>query len=196
MKKTLLMIALAALAAGPAFAQEEGPDTPARKGKNWNRAGGGAPQWAQNDKRGKRPEGPVDPEAMEQMRKIHMEIRDLAGAARLETDEARKADLVARLRAKLGEAADLMLVKQEKRLAQAEERLADLKAKIEYSKTNREKLLDEQVQRVLAGEKPQRPAAFDQFPHAKGGMPPPPPMEDDDLPPLDDEDAPPPPPAE
>ena len=41
MKKTLLMIALAALAAGPAFAQEEGPDTPARKGKNWNRAGGG-----------------------------------------------------------------------------------------------------------------------------------------------------------
>ena len=196
MKKTLLMIALAALAAGPAFAQEEGPDTPARKGKNWNRAGGGAPQWAQNDKRGKRPEGPVDPEAMEQMRKIHMEIRDLAGAARLETDEARKADLVARLRAKLGEATDLMLVKQEKRLAQAEERLADLKAKIEYSKTNREKLLDEQVQRVLAGEKPQRPAAFDQFPHAKGGMPPPPPMEDDELPPLDDEDAPPPPPAE
>ena len=73
---------------------------------------------------------------------------------------------------------------------------ADLKAKIEYSKTNREKLLDEQVQRVLAGEKPQRPAAFDQFPHAKGGMPPPPPMEDDELPPLDDEDAPPPPPAE
>ena len=42
MKKTLLMIALAALAAGPAFAQEEGPDTPARKGKNWNRDGGGA----------------------------------------------------------------------------------------------------------------------------------------------------------
>ena len=196
MKKTLLMIALAALAAGPAFAQEEGPDTPARKGKNWNRDGGGAPQWVQNDKRNRRPEGPVDPETMEQMRKIHMEIRDLAGAARLETDEARKADLVARLRAKLGEAADLMLVKQEKRLAQAEERLADLKAKIEYSKTNREKLLDEQVQRVLAGEKPQRPAAFDQFPHAKGGMPPPPPMEDDELPPLDDEDAPPPPPAE
>lgn len=196
MKKTLLMIALAALAAGPAFAQEEGPDTPARKGKNWNRDGGGAPQWAQNDKRGHRPEGAVDPETMEQMRKLHSEIRDLAGAARLETDEARKADLVARLRAKLGEAADLMLVKQEKRLAQAEERLADLKAKIEYSKTNREKLLDEQVQRVLAGEKPQRPAAFDQFPHAKGGMPPPPPMEDDELPPLDDEDAPPPPPAE
>lgn len=192
MKKTLLMIALAALAAGPAFAQEEGQDSPARKGKNWDRDGGGAPPWVQNDKRGRRPEGPVDPETMEQMRKIHSEIRDLAGAARLETDEARKADLVARLRTKLGEAADLMLAKQEKRLAQAEEKIAKLKEKIEYSKANREKLLDEQVQRVLSGEKPMRPEAFDRFPHAKGGMPPPPPMVDDELPPMDDEDAPPP----
>jgi hypothetical protein len=192
------MIAVAALAAGTAFAQEGANEYPAHKGKNWNCDGGGPPAWAQMDKRGRRPEGAVDPETMEQMRKIHSEIRDLAGAARLETDETRKADLVARLRAKLGEAADLMQAKQEKRLAQAEERLADLKAKIEYSKANREQMLDEQVQRVLAGEKPKRPEIFDRFPHAKGGMPPPPPpMEDDDIPPLmEDPDAPPPPPAE
>ena len=77
-----------------------------------------------------------------------------------------------------------MQVMQEKRLAQAEEHLVALKAKIEDSKANRDKLIDEQVQRVLSGERPQRPERFKDFPNAKhgmpeggpeGGMPPPPP---------------------
>ena len=198
MKKCMLMIALAALAAGSAIAQDDGPDSNHRKGKAWDREGG-QPGWGQMDKRGGRPEGAVDPETMKQMKALHEEIRDLGGAARVETDEARKAEIVARLRNKLGEAADLMQIKQEQRLAQAEQRLADLKAKMDDAKANRAALIEEQVQRVLKGEKPQRPDRFKDFPNAKHGMPeggpdgemPPPPL-GEDMP----EDMPEPPPAE
>ena len=71
-------------------------------------------------------------------------------------------------------------------------------------------MLDEQVQRVLSGEKPQRPDAFKRFPHAKGNlggegfgpgdeMPPPPEGADELAPPPPPEEIPgdlPPPPAE
>ena len=221
MKKYMLMLALAALAAGTAFA-EEGEDAGSQhpKGKSWNREGG-RQAWGQNDMRGgqdrrgemeprggERPGGPLDPATMEQMKAYHKAIKQLGEAARAETDEAKKAELVAQLRAKLGEVADLMQQKWEERLAQAEERLAGLKARIEDSKTNRDQRIDEQVQRILAGERPMHHGGFDRFPTAPGGrpaggpecggMPPPPPAGDDDLPPppLDDEDAPPPPPAE
>ena len=212
MKKTLMLMTVAALAAGVACAQSAGGDNagcPAGKAQGREGGRGG---WSQMDKRGDRPAGPVDAETMQKMRAIHEEIRDLAGAARVETDETKKAEIVARLRAKLGEVVDLMQVKQEQRLAQAEERLAGLKERIEYAKTHREEMLDEQVQRVLSGEKPQRPDVFNQFPHAKDGMmrgghgdwsrdemAPPPGAEDDELappPPEEMPDAPPPPPAE
>ena len=195
MKKTLMLMTVAALAAGVACAQNAGDDNAGSPpGMAWAREGGRG-GWNQADKRGERPAGPMDPETMQAMRAHHEEIRDLAGAARIETDETKKAEIVARLRAKLGEVADLMQAKQEQRLAQAEERLGGLKERIEYAKTHREEMLDEQVQRVLSGERPQRPEAFKRFPHAKGGKhgqgfgP------DDDMPPPEgaDELAPPPP---
>ena len=195
MKKTLMLMTVAALAAGIAGAQSAGNDNAGNPpGKAWGREGGRG-GWNQADKRTARPAGPVDAETMQKMRATHEEIRDLAGAARIETDEAKKAELVARLRAKLGEVADLMQAKQEQRLAQAEERLAGLKERIEYAKAHREEMLDEQVRRILSGERPARPEAFDRFPHAKGGMgrgpgfgpggemPPPPEEMPDDLPP-------------
>ena len=170
MKKTLMLMTVAALAAGVACAQNAGDDNAGNPpGKAWGREGGRG-GWNQMDKRGERPSGPVDAETMQKMRAAHEEIRDLAGAARIETDEAKKAEIVVRLRAKLGEVADLMQAKQEQRLAQAEERLGGLKERIEYAKAHREEMLDEQVQRVLSGERPQRPEAFKRFPHAKGGM--------------------------
>lgn len=212
MKKTLMLMTVAALAAGVACAQSAGGDNagcPA--GKPQGREGGRG-GWSQMEKRGDRPAGPMDAETMQQMRATHEEIRDLAGAARVETDATKKAEIVARLRAKLGEVADLMQVKQEQRLAQAEERLGGLKERIEYAKTHREEMLDEQVQRVLSGERPHRPDAFKQFPHAKGGMMmrgpdpeaggpgfAPPPEGDDELAPPPPEDMPedmPPPPTE
>ena len=208
MKKTLMLMTVAALAAGVACAQNAGDDNAGNPpGKTWGREGGRG-GWNQMDKRGDRPSGPVDAETMQKMRAIHEEIRDLAGAARVETDATKKTEIVARLRAKLGEVADLMQAKQEQRLAQAEERLGGLKERIEYAKAHREEMLDEQVQRVLSGERPQRPEAFKRFPHAKGGMGgpdfgpgddmPPPPEGADELAPLPENmpEGMPPPPAE
>ena len=193
MKKFTMMIAVAALAAGSAFAQEGNPGDGYPQGKKaWKHNDGGGQQgWSQADKRGgkDRPGGPLDPAEMEQMRAEHEAIRDLAGAVRLEADPAQKAALIEQLRTKLGVVADLMQVKQEKRLAQAEERLAGLKEKIEYGKTHRAELIEEQVQRILSGERPQRPERFKDFPNAKHGMPDrgpegemPPPPEDEDMP--------------
>ena len=199
MKKFMLMMAMVAIAAGTACADEGDDGSQRQKGKAWGKQG-----WGQNDDRGgqdrgdrmdKRggkdhPGGPMDPAMMEQMKADHKEIKALGEAARSVTNEAAKAEIVAQLRAKLGEVADRMQVMQEKRLAQAEERLADLKAKMEESRTNRAALIEEQVQRVLKGEKPQRPDRFKDFPNAKHGMPeggpdgdmPPPPPPGEDMP--------------
>ena len=210
MKKCMLMIAVAALAAGSAFAQESNPGDGCPPGKKaWSHHNDNQQGWGQMDKRGgkDRPGGPLDPAEMEQMRAKHEAIRDLAGAVRLETDPAKKAALVEQLRAKLGEIADRMQVHQEERLAQAEECLAGLKEKIEYGKTHRAELIEEQVQRILSGERPKRPAAFDKFPNAKHGLPesgpegemPPPPEDEEMAPPPTAEDMPgdvPPPPEE
>lgn len=177
MKKTMLMIAIAALAAGSAFAEEghnEGPGCPQGK-KAWDRDGGGKPSCCQMDKRGgkDRPGGPMDPAMMEQMKADHKAIKELGEAARAETDEAKKAELVGQLRAKLGEVADRMQAHREQRLAdiqaQADERIAQMKARFEEDKANRDSRIEEQVQRILSGERPERPAAFDRFPNAKGG---------------------------
>lgn len=204
MKKTLMLMTVAALAAGVACAQDDASEmNPPPAGAcdmSGPHHGGGQMGMRGNEKmgmRGDRPAGPMDDETMQSMRAIHEEIRDLAGAARIETDEAKKAEIVARLRAKLGEVADLIQAKQEQRLAQAEERLGGLKERIEYAKAHREEMLDEQLQRVLAGERPGRPDAFKRFPHAKGGMrgqgfgpggemPPPPADMPDDMPPPEE----------
>ena len=206
MKKTLMLIAIAALAAGSACAQEGEEGTP-NEGKAWSHGNGGQPGWergdrdrgngggperrGQMDKRGgkDRPGGPMSPEEMEQMKADHKAIKELGEAARAESDPAKKTELVAQLRAKLADVGARVLANQEKRLVQAEERLADLKEKIEYTKANRETLLDEQVQRVLAGERPMRPDRFKDFPNAKGGMPPPPRGDemDEDMPPPPEE---------
>lgn len=212
MKKIMILTTLAALAAGTAFAQE-GDDRGYGNDRDWNRdSGGQRGNWSQrderNDRRGwdqnrrgdeQRPGGPVDPALMQQMRDLNKAIRTLGESARAETNETAKAELVTQLKAKLGEVADLIQSGQEKRIAQAEERLASLKAKIEDSKKNRDSLIDEQVQRILSGEKPQRHGGYPGFPNAKGGRPeggseygemPPPPAGDDMAPPPAEEGAP------
>lgn len=190
MKTTMMALVVAAVAAGTAFA-EEGNGCTEHKGKGWGNEQGCKSAWGQGEERGRRPEGPMDPEMMEQMKANHKAIRELGEAARAETDPAKKEELVAQLRTKLGEVGDLMQKKWEERLAQAEERLSDLKEKVEYSKANRDALIEEHVQRILSGEKPQRPDHFRDFPNAKGGHRPPPPPpgdeEDSDMPPPPEE---------
>ena len=190
MKTCSMLILMAALAAGSAYAEGGSCEPKQSNGnKSWNCDGAGSEHRGQMDKRGGRPEGPMDPEMMEQMKANHKAIRELGEAARAETDPAKKEELVAQLRTKLGEVGDLMQKKWEERLAQAEERLAGLKAKIEESKTNRDALIEEHVQRILSGEKPQRPDHFRDFPNAKGGHRPPPPGDEmeDDMPPPPEE---------
>lgn len=183
MKKQMMMIAIAALVAGSAFAAEGEGGSQQQKGRSWDRDSGGKPAWGQNEERGgqdrrgqmdkrggdERGGGMMDPATMEQMRANHKAIRTLGEAARAETDEAKKAEIVAQIRVKLGEVADLMQTNQDKRLAQAEERFASLKAKIEASKAQRDSRIEEQVQRILSGERPERPDRFKEFPQAKGG---------------------------
>jgi hypothetical protein len=220
MKRYMMALMIAAVAAGTAFAEEGNDEQESHGGKAWSHGNGGGQGWergdrdrgngggqdrrGQMDKRGgkDRPGGPMSPEEMEQMKADHKVIQELGEAARAETDPAKKAEIVAQLRTKLADVGARMLANQEKRLVQAEERLAGLKEKIEYTKANRETLLDEQVQRILAGERPMHPGQFKDFPNAKGGMSkggpdfggmPPPPMGDDmPPPPPGDEDMPPP----
>ncbi len=224
MKKIMILTTLAALAAGTAFAQE-GDDRGSSNDRDWNRDSGGQHNsWNQRDERNdrqgwnqdrrgwdqnrrgdeQRPGGPVDPALMQQMRDLNKAIRTLGESARAETNETAKAELVTQLKAKLGEVANLIQSGQEKRIAQAEERLASLKAKIEDSKKNRDSLIDEQVQRILSGEKPQRHGGYPGFPNAKGGHPEggseygemPPPAGDEMAPPPAEGSEVPPPPAE
>jgi hypothetical protein len=201
MKRTLMALMIAAVAAGTAYAQEGNDEQEGHGGKSWNHGNGDQQGWNQRDERGDqdrgngdrqewkqdrrggkqawgqdkrdgdRPSGPMDQAMMEQMRTYHKAIKDLGDAARAETDEAKKAEIVAQLRTKIGEVSDLMQKKWEERLTQAEGRLAELKAKIEESKANRDGMIDEQVKRILSGEKLQHHGGFPGFPNAKGGMP-------------------------
>ena len=191
MKKCMLMIAIAALAAGTACAQEGGEDSHGRKDKARNRA----ERMLVRDK--ERPDNPMTDEMRAELRAEHEAIRDLAGAIRIETDDAQKAALVDQLRVKLGEAADRMQTLQAERLVQAEQRLGKLKERIEYAKTHRDELVEEHLQNILAGKRPPPHGGFKNFPNAKHGMPedgpggeemaPPPPGEEmpEDMPPAE-----------
>lgn len=175
MKKTLILTTLTLLVASLAFA-EKGPGR--GEGKMRARAGDRPmagteqPRWAHDPAEAGRYEGgPLDAETMQKMRSLHKAMRSLGEAARLETDEAKKAELVSQLRDKIGEAVDLAQASKEKRLAQAEERLASLKAHIESSKGNRDELIAAQLERILNDERPDTREPFRQFPHAKGARP-------------------------
>ena len=129
-----------------------------------------------------RPGGPMPPEMIQEMRAAHQAIRDLAQAARVETNEAQKAETIAQLRAKLAESADRMQAHQEERLAQAEQQLATLRERIQYAKDHRDDLVEEQIEHLLSGSPMPRPDPFDKFPYFKGGRHGPGPG-DDGLPP-------------
>ena len=183
MKTLLTTLAALALVAGSALAQEDSGRQGRRQRQGGADDGDSTGRQGRMEQRAKRahqggenrPGGPMSPEMMEELRAEHHAIRGLATAARNETDETRKAELVDQLRVKLGEVADRVQAHQETRLAQAEEQLATLKERIDYARENRDELIEEQLERILSGERPMRPGAFRDFPYAKEGYPPPPP---------------------
>ena len=150
MKKTLMMLMIAAFAAGTAFAEDGDGKQGEKKNKAWGRDGGGKPACSQTcpgGGKGRSCCGAVCSETKKQMKADHKAIRKLGKAARAEKDEAKKAELVAQLRAKLGEVAD-------RRQAQIEACIAQMKARLEDEKTNRDSQIEERLQRILSGEEP------------------------------------------
>lgn len=184
MKTAPIALLALALAAGAAFAkdQDRGHGKNRRDNPGRPEMAGKGPMAMRGDP--DRPGGPMSPEMLDQMRAEHRAIRALGEAARLETDETKKAQLVSQLRDKLASAADLVQAHQENRLAQAEERLVELRERIEYAKTHRDELVEEHLQRILSGERPRGPVGMDRFPNAKGDRRGPPHGDDfDDMPP-------------
>ena len=184
MKKYLMTALTIALAAGTAFAQDQGGNVrQAPPGMPGNCERGGPPMQGRQAMRGHQM---MDPEAMAQMHADQKAIMELGAAARAETNDTLKAEIVAKIRAKFGELADRRAANHQKRIAQAEKALADLKTKFEEDTANRDALIEKQIERVLAGERPMMPQRDRQVPQAKGGMPegpeggiPPPPSGDD-----------------
>lgn len=105
------------------------------------------------------------PEMTAERRAKFEAFRQLRHDVRAETDEAKKAELVERLRAALGEMADEQNAMQKERLAAAEKRIAvqkarldaqvgELKAMIEDAEAHRGEWIEEQVRLILSGERP------------------------------------------
>lgn len=94
----------------------------------------------------------MSPEQMEKMKATHEELKKIGEAARNETDPAKKEVLIGQLRAKLTEIADNMQAEGRKRLEQAEKELPKLKEKLAEAEKNKSARIEEQLQRILAGE--------------------------------------------
>jgi hypothetical protein len=109
---------------------------------------------------GDRKAAPPSPEQMAKYEKIkaqHEELMKLGESARNETDPVKKEALVGQLRAKLTEIADKMHAEAKKRFEQAEKELPKLKERMDDAEKNKAARVEQQVQRILAGEPLERP---------------------------------------
>jgi hypothetical protein len=146
--------------------------TPEQKEKIKARA---AQQQRERVGEGQRPQ--PTPEQKEKMKAQHEALMKLGEAARNETDPVKKEVLVAELRAKLTEIADKMQGEAKKRLEQAEKELPKLRERMAHSENNKAARIEEQLQRILAGEplkgpEGKRPELPGEGRHKKGPKPP------------------------
>ena len=81
----------------------------------------------------------------------------LADAARTETDPVKKAELVGQLRAKVTKHVEKMQATFAKRLEKAEKGVTKMKERLVEAEKNKEQKIEEHVQKLFSGEKPQRP---------------------------------------
>jgi hypothetical protein len=150
----------------PAPAAQAAPTAPAPEAKR--KAAGDRPQLtpeqiekikAHREASGQKREGggeykrpQLTPEQMEKMKAQHEELMKMGEAARNEIDPAKKEILVGQLRTKLTEIADKMQVEAKKRLDQAEKELPKLRERMADAEKNKTTRIEEQVQRILAGQ--------------------------------------------
>lgn len=112
------------------------------------------PHMQDREPAGERMRQHATPEQMERAKAQQEEVMKLGAAARAETDPAKKEILVGKLRVKLNEIADRMQQMHQKRLEEAGRDLSMLKERAAESQKNREQRIEEQIQRILAGEPP------------------------------------------
>lgn len=96
---------------------------------------------------------PEQAKRFQQMRNTHREIMEIGKAARNETDPVKQEELVGQLRDKLNQVADKMQKMHEKRLKQAEQEIGRLRERAKEMSANRDERIEEQIQKILAGER-------------------------------------------
>lgn len=103
----------------------------------------------------KRPQ--LTEEQRAEMKVNHQAMQNLVEAARAETDPAKKAELTDQLRVKLTDGAEKMHAEFRKRLERAEGDVAKMKQRLAEEVQNKDQKVEEQLQRLLSGEKFNRP---------------------------------------
>ena len=99
----------------------------------------------------------ISEEQRAKMKANFQEMQKLVDAARAEADPAKKAVLVDQLRAKLTEGAERMHAGFNERLKRAEVEVEKMKQRLAEEVKNKDKKVEEQLRRLLAGEKFKRP---------------------------------------
>lgn len=122
--------------------------TPEQKEKMKARAA----QIQQREGAGEKSRPQVNPEQAAKIKAQRDEIMKIGEAARNETDPAKKEELIGQLRVKLTEAADKIQAEMKKRLDQAEKELPKLRERMADAEKNKTARIEEQLQRILAGE--------------------------------------------
>jgi len=105
----------------------------------------------------------------EKMKAEREAVEKLTEAARSEADPVKKEELISQLRTKLTEGAVKMHEMHGKRLEKAEAEVAKMKKRLTEAGKNIDQKVEEHLQKLLSGERPERPKGG---PHRKGPKPP------------------------
>ena len=109
-------------------------------------------QQKQREGAGDRQRPKMNPQQLEKMKAQHKALMKLGEAARTETDPVKKEALIAELRVKLTEVSDKIQEEAKKRLERVGKEMKNLEKRIADYDANKSVRIEEQVQRILAGE--------------------------------------------
>ncbi len=115
-------------------------------------------------------------EALEEKR-LHLEARDLAARYRGTEDEAERERIAEELEGVLGRLFEAEMVAREAKIRRIEEGLKRLRKDLKEQAANKDRLVQERLERLLSGERdePRRPHRREPPPPGHEGPPPPPP---------------------
>jgi hypothetical protein len=92
-----------------------------------------------------------------EMKAHHNELKSLTAAAQSETDPAKKEALIEQIRTKMTAGAEKMQEEYRKRLERAEQGVEKMKQRLADAEKNRDQRIEENIKRLLSGEKMERP---------------------------------------